>query len=308
MDLILLARRREIGITVMVGIHQLDTEDQIMRLGGRIFEKWSSPAEWVALHQAAGYRACYAPVDWDADDATVASYVKAAADADLLIAETGAWSNPISPTPEQREKAIEKNIRMLRLADRLGARCCVNITGSCDPDDWHGPHVDNFKSATFDRIVATIQQIIDAVQPTRTSYTLEMLGWALPDSAETYAALIEAIDRPAFAVHFDPVNLINSPRRFYDNAEVVRSITQQLGSHIRSVHLKDVTMAHNHLVHIDECRPGTGSLDFRTLLLKLDGLGDADLPLMLEHLPNAEEYRLAADHIRDVASAVGVSV
>jgi len=35
-------------------------------------------------------------------------------------------------------------------------------------------------------------------------------------------ALIEAIDRAAFGAHFDPVNLINSPRRYYDNAALIR--------------------------------------------------------------------------------------
>jgi len=31
------------------------------------------------------------------------------------------------------------------------------------------------------------------------------------------------------------------------------------------------------------------------------------VPLMLEHLPNAEEYRLAAEHLRRVAAEAGVS-
>ena len=35
---------------------------------------------------------------------------------------------------------------------------------------------------------------------------------------------------------------------------------------------------------------------------------DADVPLMLEHLPNEEEYRLAAAHIRSVAAKEGLSV
>jgi len=30
-------------------------------------------------------------------------------------------------------------------------------------------------------------------------------------------------------------------------------------------------------------------------------------PLMMEHLPNAEQYQLAAEHIRSVAKAIGLS-
>ena len=48
-----------------------------------------------------------------------------------------------------------------------------------------------------------------------------------------------------------------------------------------------------------------GKLDYATFLRELSKLPDT--PLMLEHLPNAEEYRLAAEHIRSVAKRVGLS-
>ena len=48
-------------------------------------------------------------------------------------------------------------------------------------------------------IVETTRQIIDAVKPTRTYYTLETMPWAYPDSARSYAQLLEAIDRPRLA-------------------------------------------------------------------------------------------------------------
>ena len=41
-------------------------------------------------------------------------------------------------------------------------------------------------------------------------------------------ALIEAIDRDAFGAHFNPVNLINSPRRYYDNAALIREEVSKL--------------------------------------------------------------------------------
>jgi len=278
-----------------------------MRLGGKVFDKPESPEHWVALHRAAGWRAAYCPV-WPSDsDADVAAYAAASIEHDLPIAETSAWSNPISPDPEQRAKAIDKCIAMLDLAERVGARCCVNLSGSMNPDDWHGPHADNYSAACFDRIVRTVQDIIDQAKPTRTFYTLEMMNWALPDSPASYLELIKAIDRPQFAVHFDPVNLINTPRRYFDNASLVREVVAELGPRIKSVHLKDVVLRPTQLVHLDECRPGEGGLDYAALFGALDGL-DMDLPLMLEHLPDAEEYRLAAEHVRGVAAGLGLAV
>jgi hypothetical protein len=48
-------------------------------------------------------------------------------------------------------------------------------------------------------------------------------------------------------------------------------------------------------------------LDYATFLRELNKL-DADIPVLLEHLPNAEEYRLAAGHIRRVAVQEGISL
>ncbi len=278
-----------------------------MRLGGRIFGKFDDPQEWVRRHREAGYRAAYCPLDAQATDRQIAAYRAAAAEHDLVIAETGAWSNPISPDPDQRAAALDHCIAMLRLADRIGARCCVNIAGSMNAEDWHGPHADNYTPAAFDRIVQSVQHIIDQARPRQAYYTLEMMSWCPPDSAENYLDLIKAIDRERFAVHFDPVNLINSPRRYYTHAELIGDTVNILGPWIKSVHVKDVALASRQLVHLDECRPGAGGLDYAALFTALDRLAP-DLPLMLEHLPDAEQYALAAEHLRGVARAGGWSL
>jgi sugar phosphate isomerase/epimerase len=56
---------------------------------------------------------------------------------------------------------------------------------------------------------------------------------------------------------------------------------------------------------LDEVRPGLGGLDYAEFLRELSKFPDT--PLMLEHLKGAEEYRLAAEHIRSVARGVGYS-
>ena len=178
-----------------------------MRLGAPIFAKGLGPEEWAAAVRAKGYRAAYCPVDARADDATVAAYVRAAQQADIVIAEVGAWSNPISPDEATRQQAIRHCQEQLALADRVGARCCVNIAGSRSAD-WAGPDADNLSPDTFDLIVETVRLIIDAVKPTRTYYTLEAMPWTPPDSTESYVQLMQAIERPRMAVHFDPANLL----------------------------------------------------------------------------------------------------
>ena len=277
-----------------------------MRLGGKIFQETSDPQAWAAAVRALGYRAAYCPVGAEADDDTVAAYARAADEADIVIAEVGAWSNTISPDDDVRRGNVAGCIEKLALAERIGARCCVNITGSRG-EQWNGPHADNLSNETFDLVVGIVREIIDAVQPARTHYTLEMMSWAHPDSAEAYLDLIRAVDRERFGVHLDPVNIINCPRRYYANARLLEHTIRALAPHIRSCHAKDVTMSGKHLVHLDECRPGLGALDYATYLRELAAL-DGDTPLMLEHLPTAEEYAAAAAHIRAVAAKEKVAL
>lgn len=277
-----------------------------MRLGGPIFEKIDSPDAWVAAARAAGYRALVCPLNPDASDDQVRAYAKAAQAADLLVAEVGAWSNPLSDDPGQRRAAFEKCCASLHLAERIGARCCVNIAGARGRQ-WDGPHPLNLSEETFDMIVETTRRIIDQVRPTRTHFALEAMPWIFPDSPQSYLRLLEAIDRPRFGVHLDPVNMINCPSRFFFNADFMRECFRLLGPHVRTCHAKDVALNGKLTVHLDEVRPGLGGLDYATYLRELNRL-DPDTPLILEHLPSEQEYRLAADHVRNVARQEGIEL
>jgi sugar phosphate isomerase/epimerase len=281
------------------------TKVPLLRLGGPTFEKFDGPDAWVEVLKRLGYRAAYCPVGAKEKDDVVSAYAKAAQKADIIIAEVGAWSNPISPNEEQRRRAIAKCRDHLALADRIGAKCCVNISGSRNEKNWAGPHKDNLTDETFELIVETTRAIIDDVKPSRTYFTLETMPWAYPDSADSYLRLLRAIDRKRFAVHVDPVNLVCSPQRYFNNGELIRECFRKLGPYIKSCHAKDILLDEKLTTHLDEVRPGLGKLDYATFLRELSKLPDT--PLMLEHLPNAEEYRLAAEHIRSVAKRVGLS-
>ena len=277
-----------------------------MRLGGPLFGDSAWPDEWIRGLRDLGYRAAYCPLGDDAAPDVIRAYAAAAREADIVIAEVGAWSNPLSPDPAARKAAVEKCRKGLALAEEIGARCCVNIAGSRGPK-WDGPDRDDLTAETLGMIVEVVRGIIDAVRPQRSCYALETMPWMYPDSADSYLSLIRAIDRKAFAVHFDPVNLICSPQRYFRNGEIIRDFIARLGPQIRSCHAKDILLQDRLTVHLDEVRPGTGALDYRAYLTGLAEL-DGEIPLMMEHLPNAEEYAAAATHIRQVAGNAKVSL
>lgn len=273
-----------------------------MRLGGPV-SGYSDPDAWVRLLVEKGYRAAFCPVRPGADSDEIQAYREAAAAADIVVAEVGAWSNPLSPDESARREALEKCKACLRLADEIGARCCVNISGSLG-SKWDGPYAGDLTQEAFDLIVETVREIIDAVGPTRSCYALETMPWMYPDSADSYLSLIDAIDRERFGVHLDPVNLINSPQRHFGNADLIRDCFEKLGPQIRSCHAKDSILQTHLTVHLDEGGPGTGGLDYGVYLEELSKLGP-DTPLMLEHLDSEEEYRAGAEYIRGVARGKG---
>jgi sugar phosphate isomerase/epimerase len=275
-----------------------------IHLGGPVFEKVKDPEGWVAALKKLGYSAAYCPVGVKASDAEVKAYEDAAKKAGIIIAETGAWSNPISPKEAERKAALEKCRQQLDLADRIGARCCVNISGSRG-DLWDGPSPKNFTPETFDMIVETTRSIIDTVKPTRTFFALETMPWAYPDSPDSYLRLLKAIDRKQFGVHMDPVNLVCSPQRYYGNGALIRECFEKLGPYIKSCHAKDILLQEKLTTHLDEVRAGTGGLDYATFLKELSRF--PGVPLMLEHLSKAEDYDQAAAYIRGVAKTEGLS-
>lgn len=274
-----------------------------MRLGGPIFENYSTPEQWVKAVQKANYRAAYCPVSSNQTDDVIQDYAKMAEEADIVIAEVGAWSNPISIDEETRREALSKCKDSLALADKVGARCCVNISGSRG-EKWDGHHPDNLTEDTFDLIVETVRNIIDDVKPKRTFYTLETMPWMYPDSVDSYLMLIKAIERKQFAVHFDPVNLVCSPQRYYNTGILIREFIAKLGPNIKSCHAKDIIMSEELTVHLDETRPGLGNLDYQVFLQELNKL-EPDIPLMLEHLSTEGEYVHAANYVRKVAKEIG---
>ncbi len=272
-----------------------------MRLSAPLFGDISTPDKWIAELRRKGYAAANDfPVGPDADGNLIDEFIRAAKKADVVIAEIGAWSNPLSPDEEERKKAVDLCKRQLAFADRVGARCAVNIAGSRGAK-WDGPHPADLTDETFEMIVDVVREIIDEVEPERTSYTLEPMPWMYPHTVDSYKRLLKAVDREAFAVHFDPVNMISSPELCFKNGDFIREFVAELGPFIRACHAKDIILRDNLTVHLDEGCPGDGGLDYAAYLTEIDKL-DADVPLVLEHMKKEEDFDRGAAYIREVAA------
>jgi sugar phosphate isomerase/epimerase len=277
-----------------------------VRLGGPIFLKSDDPAELAREHKRLGYSAAYCPNAKVEDTARVKAIEAAFAAEKIAISEVGAWRNMLDPDAAKRKENIDYVTQRLALAEGVAALCCVDIAGSYSPDVWYGPHPKTMTKEHFDATVENCRRVIDAVRPKRTFFTIEMMGWMTPTSADEYLRLIRAVDRPAFAVHLDPCNGVNNPERFWGNAAFITDCVRKLGKWIRSCHAKDLEWKPEMNVHFVEVIPGRGSVDYKTYLRELAKLPQQP-PLMLEHLKTAAEYKEGADYIRRMGSEAGVA-
>ncbi|MCY2991944.1 MAG: sugar phosphate isomerase/epimerase [Planctomycetota bacterium] len=276
-----------------------------VRLGGPVFQAPQDPDELAASHRQLGYRAAYCPAVGLNDTDRIRDVVRAFAKHDVAIAEVGRWCNLLDADSAKRAANLKTVSDGLALAEALGARCCVDIAGSFSREAWHGPHPENLSEKYFDETVENARKIIDAVKPQRAKFCFEMMGWALPDSPDSYVRLIKAVDRPAFGVHLDPCNLVNCPARFYQNGKLIDECFDKLAPWIASCHAKDVTWDVEMQIHFREVTIGTGSLDFTTYLRRLAAL-PGDVPLMIEHMANAAEYDKCRQHLFELGKRSGV--
>ncbi len=276
-----------------------------IRLGGPIFLKSDDPSALAKEHRRLGYSAAYCPAAELRDSQRIRAIRDAFAAEKVVISEVGAWKNMLAPDRAERAANLQYVTERMALAEAVGARCCVDIAGSYHPTVWYGPHPKNLSSEFFDATVENCRKVIDSVKPARSRFTIEMMGWSLPDGPDAYLKLIHAVDRKAFAVHLDVCNAINSPARFYGNAEVIRDCFSKLGPWIVSCHAKDLQWVVELNVHFLEVIPGRGQMDYKTYLAQLAEC-PVEAPLMLEHLQTAEEYEEGKQYILRTGREAGV--
>jgi len=269
-----------------------------MRLGISSPLAHGSAEEWAEQQVGLGCSAVVFPVQSNEPQARIDAYKAAAEKYGLTIAEVGIWRNALAADPEERRRNTDYCIEQLRLADYLGARCAVNVAGSFGPR-WDGPCRANFTEDAWKQTVGKIREIIDTADVKNTFFTIEPMPWMIPTGPKEYLKLIEAVDRDRFAVHLDPINMVNSADRYFDLEEFIDECAELLGSRIRSCHIKDVHLGQEYTFRLEECPPGKGEFPLRYYAERMHGI-DRDMPVILEHLTSDEEYITYSGYLKEV--------
>ena len=258
----------------------------------------SSPEEWAAKHKTLGLDTVVFPVSCDESEDVILAYKKAADEVGLTIAEVGIWRNTLAADPDERKRWIDYAIRQLRMADAIGAACCVNVVGTPYGPRWDGGYRDNFTRELWNMAVKMIQQIIDAVHPKHTKFCIESMPWMIPSSPDEYLRLIEDVDRAEFGTHLDVVNMITTPKRFFFNDAFLEECFQKLHGTIVSCHLKDILLKQEYTFQLQECACGEGILNLE-LYAQLATAENPCMPMIIEHLTTDEEYVESVKYVRE---------
>ncbi len=268
-----------------------------MRLGMNFGLKAKNPEAWAEEMSSYGVKAACLPVDFHADFHEIEGYMKAAKAYDIVIAEVGAWCNPLTKDPREAAAAFEKCVEQLKLADYVGARCACNIAGSAGPV-WDAYYPDNYSEEFYKKTVETIQKIIDTANPKHTFYAIEPMPWMVPSSPDEYLTLIRDVGSDRLAVHLDIINWINSFERYRFQRQFMDEVFEKLHGRIVSCHFKDCILKNDLTFQIEEKPVGEGAFDIDYYYDKVNE-ENPDLPLMIEHLPSKRAYVRSMKYIND---------
>lgn len=269
-----------------------------MKLGISSALEHTDPHDWALKHKRLGLECVNFPVDHTAGEEVFMAYKEAADEAGLMIAEVGVWRNTLARDLEERERWIRYAIGQLEMADRIGARCCVNVVGTPYGPRWDGGYRGNYSPELWKMAVDMIRRIIDSVRPKHTKYSIESMPWMIPDSPDQYLRLIEDVDRDEFGAHLDVVNMITSPERYFFNELFIEECFEKLDGRICSCHLKDVLLKQEYTFQLEECACGQGTLDIGRYA-DLASAQDPDMPMIIEHLDTDSEYRDSVMYVRN---------
>lgn len=277
-----------------------------MKLGISYTPKHTTPDEWAAALAALGCRAAVCPIATGADDNTIDAYREAAARHGVMIAEVGVWNSPISDDEAARRKARDFAKGQLRLADRIGAACCVNVAGSTGPNWSFGCKKDRTQEG-WDRIVESVQDIIDSVNPQNTYYTIECMPIVPPTSPDEYLRMLKDVDREHFSVHLDCFNMFFTPDRYFWSEDFFHECFEKLGPQVKSIHAKSVRLTEELTFCIREVPIMESGVNFDAFLTEVGKL-DPEMPVIIEHRNSLEEYKDALTYVRERAAALNVPI
>ncbi|MGH2350291.1 MAG: sugar phosphate isomerase/epimerase family protein [Chloroflexota bacterium] len=222
-----------------------------------------------------------------------------------LYQVTGYWQCLVHPDESRRSEAVKTLQAALKIAGWLGARGIDTGPGSLNPRGPWFPHPDNWTAVARRQLIRSLRECAPAAEDAGVYLSLEAHQLVTLQTPEITRDVLDAVDSPWVRSDLDAANWITLQTAF-DTGPAIDHMFDVLGGHIVSGHAKDSRIQDRLTIHIDACSPGTGNLDFKTYLRRMEAL-DPTYPLIVEGA-SYEQWPAAAEFLHRTAQELGIRV
>jgi len=241
--------------------------------------------------------------DIEATDADIDRAKNILADNGLMPGPYGAGRAAFNSDPATCREYKKQIARALRVAGKLGCTALRFSVGSMHPTDVWRHHPENHTQKALDLLIESTKELVPIAEDTGCMLCPETNAWTIVNSIQRMKEYVERLNSPYAKVVFDPVNHMN-PERVFDSARYMNCAISYLGDCIGELHVKDVQVMDNYMIHIEEAPMGTGLLDHAALMRASNQL-EPWKTFSLEHIGDRNLLKPAYDYIQGVANRIG---
>ena len=241
--------------------------------------------------------------DIEATDADIDRAKNILADNGLMPGPYGAGRAPFNRDPARCKEYKKQIARALKVAGKLGCTALRFSVGSMHPTDVWRHHLENRTQKALDLLIENTKELVPVAEDAGCMLCPETNAWTIVNSIQRMKEYVERLDSPYAKVIFDPVNHMN-PERVFDSARYMNCAISYLGDCIGELHVKDVQVMDNYMIHIEEAPMGTGLLDHAALMHASNQL-ESWKTFSLEHIRDRNLLKPAYDYIQGIANRIG---
>ncbi|MCZ6631876.1 MAG: TIM barrel protein, partial [bacterium] len=205
-----------------------------------------------------------------------------------------------------RQEIISKITAGAEIAEGLGAHYFLIRPGSLNPEGSWTPHRDNFTPESWQRLVATLKEIVPALEANDVTAVMETHLVSILKNPETCRQLIDTVDSTRLRLVMDYVNHFETLGQVYSSAERLDHIFDQMGPYAPVMHIKDILVGKGLVLHLHETLPGNGELDLLHCFQQFENRFPDQFGL-IEHLKR-DQIPEAAANTRQICSDAKVSI
>lgn len=226
----------------------------------------------------------------------------------ITIAQsTGYRPNLVHPDTAVRKEGHRRLTYALEVGAALGAVMVNTGCGSVSLTAQYGPHRDNHRTETRDRLVESLIRICTVADELGLLLSLECHILTTLSDPDTIRSIFDTVDSDSLRINFDPVNLIGTIDDVFDTTGSLQRMGAVLGpTYGPSAHVKDVTARDQLVVHLDEVAPGEGEMDWDAYFAICRNLEEGSA-LIVEHLPAGQMER-SLEVVTELATSRGITL